>query len=288
MLYSKPVTEVIKKRFSCRTYLDVPIAEDKRQLLDDFMSATQTGPLGTRARFKLVAATEQDRDALRGLGTYGFIKGATGFILGAVSEAEKNLEDFGYLMERILLLATSIDLGTCWLGGSFAKSNFAKKMAIRDDELMPAVVSVGYISDQPRIIDRVIRRGVGVVKRLPWERMFFDKQFGAPISAEMAGAHAEPLEMARLGPSASNKQPWRIIKDGSVWHFYLQRTKGYGKGLGGRFIVADLQRIDMGIAMSHFELTAGELGLKGKWIIREPKIEKPDDLTEYVVSWVEG
>ena len=42
----------------------------------------------------------------------------------------------------------------------------------------------------------------------------------------------------------------------------------------------------MGIAMSHFELTANELGLMGKWQIREPDIEKPDELTEYTVSWV--
>jgi len=49
--------------------------------------------------------------------------------------------------------------------------------------------------------------------------------------------------------------------------------------------LADLQRVDMGIAMSHFELTAQELGLKGKWLVQEPEIDKPDSLTEYVASW---
>ena len=94
--------------------------------------------------------------------------------------------------------------------------------------------------------------------------------------------------MVRLGPSASNKQPWRIIKDGNAWHFYLQRTRGYGDGLTFKLLrLADLQRVDMGIAMSHFELTATELGLKGQWVIQEPEIEKPDRLTEYTVSWVE-
>jgi len=42
----------------------------------------------------------------------------------------------------------------------------------------------------------------------------------------------------------------------------------------------------MGIAMSHFELTANEIGLEGKWSSREPGIEKPDNMTEYIVSWV--
>jgi nitroreductase len=288
MLYTTPVPEIIRKRFSCRSYLDSPIAEEKRQALEELMSAIRTGPLGTPARFKLVAATEQDRNVLRGLGTYGFIRGATGFVLGAVTESAKNLEDFGYLMEQIVLLATDLDLGTCWLGGSFTKSSFADKMAIRDGELLPAVVAVGHMPDQPGMRDRLVRRGAGSVRRLPWERLFFDRQFDVPISAEAAGAYAEPLEMVRLGPSASNKQPWRIVKDGASWHLYLQRTKGYGKGLSGRFMASDLQRIDMGIAMSHWELTARELGLAGEWAIQEPGIKRPDDLTQYVVSWVAG
>jgi hypothetical protein len=50
----------------------------------------------------------------------------------------------------------------------------------------------------------------------------------------------------------------------------------------------DLQRVDMGIAMCHFELTAKELGIVGKWKISDPgSISVPQD-TEYVVSWVEG
>jgi hypothetical protein len=286
--YSKPITEIIERRFSCRTYLDVPIEAEKRQRLEEFLSACQTGPLGTATRFELVVATEEDRRALRGLGTYGLIRGATGFVLGAVSEGEKNLEDFGYLMEQIVLQATDLGLGTCWLGGIFARSRFAERMALGDGELMPAVVCVGYMSDDRGLVDRLIRRGAGSDKRLPWERLFFDRQFGVPISRQAAGAYAVPLEMVRLGPSASNRQPWRIVKDGDAWHFYLRRTLGYYEG-GRLFLrVADLQRVDVGIAMCHFALTADELGLRGAWAIEEPDVVRPDDLTEYVVSWVEG
>jgi len=286
--YSKPITEIIERRFSCRTYLDVPIEAEKRQRLREFLSARQTGPLGTPARFELVVATEKDRRALRGLGTYGLIRGATGFVLGAVSEGEKNLEDFGYLMEQIVLQATDLGLGTCWLGGFFTRSRFAERLALDDSELMPAVVSVGYVSDDRGLLDRLIRRGAGSNRRLPWEHLFFDGQFGVPISRQAAGAYAVPLEMVRLGPSASNRQPWRIVKDGGAWHFYLQRMLGYYEG-GRLFLrMADLQRVDMGIAMCHFALTADELGLRGAWAIEEPDIERPDESTEYVVSWVEG
>jgi hypothetical protein len=93
MLYSKPVTEIMEKRFSCRTYIDKPIAEEDRNRLSDFLSATGAGPFGAAVRFELIAATDQDRKALKGLGTYGFIKGAAGFIVGAVGPSPKNLED---------------------------------------------------------------------------------------------------------------------------------------------------------------------------------------------------
>lgn len=287
MTFTKPVTEIIKQRFSCRSYLNHPIKKETRQLLAEYAASVKTGPFGTQARFELVAATEQDRIALKNLGTYGFIKGASGFIIGATEVVGTHLEDFGYLMERVILFATDIGLGTCWLGGTFTKSSFAKKISASSSELIPAVTSVGYIAKTPRRVDSMIRRGAGSDRRLPWERLFFDSRFGVPIPREAAGDYVVPLEMVRLSPSASNQQPWRIIKDGNVWHFYLHRTPGYlDRRLVKLFTVADLQRIDMGIAMSHFELAARELGLEGYWEMNEPRIEKPDDLTEFTISWV--
>jgi hypothetical protein len=47
-----------------------------------------------------------------------------------------------------------------------------------------------------------------------------------------------------------------------------------------------MQRIDMGIAMCHFELVARDHGLDGRWEINTPAIEKYDEFTEYTVSWV--
>jgi hypothetical protein len=284
--FSKPITEIIRGRFSCRTYLETPIDKGTRQRLLDFMEACPSGPFGSRPRFCLVAATENDFSALRGLGTYGFIRGASGFILGAVEPAEKDLEDYGYLMERILLFATALDLGTCWLGGTFTQNSFARKISLTGDEVMPAVASIGYIADPEKAQGGFIHHYAGAHNRQAWEKLFFDRQFGVPLAPEDAGQYAIPLEMVRLAPSASNKQPWRIVRDGSVWHFYLGRTPGYRDGFFQVLLnLVDLQRMDMGIAMCHFELTAREAGLKGEWIVEEPRIEKPDGLTEYTVSW---
>ena len=97
----------------------------------------------------------------------------------------------------------------------------------------------------------------------------------------------DPLEMVRWAPSASNKQPWRIVRIGDAWHFFLQRTKGYGKGtlLFRMLRLADLQRVDIGIAMCHFELTARSLGLSGRWSIEDPKLKMAEN-TEYTITWI--
>ena len=286
-IFSKPVEDIVKQRFSCRNYIDNPIVEGTRQLFVDYLSSIGDGPFGTRARFELAAASEQDRRALKGLGTYGFIRGATGFIIGAIQRDENNLEDFGFLLEQIILMATDMGLGTCWLGGSFTKSSFARKISASESELVPAVVSVGYCAKKPRRIESLFRSGGGTDRRLPWEQLFFEGKYGAPLGEDSAGDYVRPLEMVRLAPSASNRQPWRMLKEGNRWHFYLQRTPGYReRRLVKLFTVADLQRIDMGIAMSHFELMARDLDLDGYWEVGEPGIKIPDEDTEYTISWV--
>ncbi|MHC1761228.1 MAG: nitroreductase family protein [Negativicutes bacterium] len=285
---NKPVAELIQQRFSCRRHLEKVIEPETRNQLQRFLVNLHAGPFGSPVRFELIAATEQDRQSLKGVGTYGVIRNAQGFIVGAVGPGEKNMEDFGYLMEEAILFATGLGLGTCWLGGSFTKSGFAKKIGATAAEVVPAVTSIGYIADRSKAEDW-IRRRAGGASRLPAERMFFEDQFGKPMAADRLGAYAAILDMVRWGPSASNKQPWRIVRTGEAWHFYLQRTPGYGKDsfLGRLIGVADVQRLDMGIAMCHFELSAKEFGLAGVWRNQEPNIKMPDTNTEYVVTWIE-
>jgi nitroreductase len=289
MLFQQPIIEIISQRYSCRSYRPEPIAAETQQRLQNFMAALRSGPLGTPLRFDLLAASESDRRALRGLGTYGFIRGAAGFITGAAGPGEKNLEDFGYQMEAAILAATALGLGTCWLGGSFTQSSFARKIGATGGEIVPAVTATGYAVERSRY-SRLVRSQVGADRRLPRDCLFFLGQFSVPLPAGASGPYVWPLEMVRLAPSASNKQPWRIIKDGRAWHFYLQRTPKYGPGsmIFNVMKLADLQRVDMGIAMCHFELTVRELGLDGKWVQMNPGLKIPDEHTEYVVSWVES
>ena len=152
------------------------------------------------------------------------------------------------------------------------------------DETMPAVVSVGYPGDDGS--GRIKEREVGG-RRLPAHSLFFEGGFARPITLAESGVFAEILEGVRMAPSASNKQPWRIVRQGDNWHFYLRRTKGYGKGtaLFAALRLADLQRVDMGIAMCHFVLLAEEAGLKGRWAVEEPELGPLAPGVEYTATW---
>lgn len=284
--FSKPVVDLIRRRSSCRTYLVQPIEPSLQHQLTNFAATLGPGPIGGTARFQLIAADPDDSAALRNLGTYGFIKGATAFMVGATRDGEEKLEDFGFLMEKLILFATDLGLGTCWLGGTFTKSSFAQRVHAKPDELIPAVSPVGYCAPTRRPVDRLIRNRAGSDRRLPVEHLFFDQQFHTPLSLAEADNYALPLKMVRLAPSASNRQPWRIIRGEAGWHFYLRRTPGYRDSILNRlFTQADLQRIDMGIAMCHFDLTARELGLVADWVKDNPDIHLPDEFTSYIATW---
>ena len=85
--------------------------------------------------------------------------------------------------------------------------------------------------------------------------------------------------MVRWAPSAVNKQPWRaVVKDNAV-HFYLKRSSGFGG-----HDTLDMQKIDIGIALCHFELAAQELGMKPSFVEEDPGIPH-DESTVYIASY---
>ena len=189
------------------------------------------------------------------------------------------MEDYGYAMEKNILKATALGLGTCWLGGTFRRSGFARRLNLSESELLPAISPVGYPGEARSLTDRFFRFSAGSDQRKEWSELFSDGSPETLLSREATGGYEAPLECVRGGPSASNKQPWRIVKDGSAFHFFLARTPGYDR----MFKEIRLQNVDMGIAMCHFELAARELGLLGSWNDHAPGI--PSGGWEHIVSW---
>jgi nitroreductase len=305
-----PIRELVRARVSIRSYAGEPVSGPAREELVRACGLLERGPLGSACRFVLLELAGRGRASgarpagagaaqagaapaaaasaagPRRLGTYGMIRGARTFLAGAVRSADRALEDFGYLLELLVLKATDLGLGTCWLGGTFNRSAFARAIGLRKGELIPAVTPVGLSAERRDLLEQVIRFGAGSARRRPWAALFFDGRWDAPLQAEEAGPYAEPLEALRLAPSASNRQPWRILRQerGGPFHLFLRRTPGYGLAAGSA-----LQRLDMGIAMAHFDLAASEAGLRGAWTrLEEPAAPagRPGlPGTQYIATW---
>jgi hypothetical protein len=275
-------SDSIKKRFSCRTYKSGPIKESDQKKLKDFLLTNTQGPFGTPLRFELIDLAAKEREEIKTLGTYGFIKGANLFIVGAVTKGNWAMEDYGYCMEKNILVATHLGLGTCWLGGTFNRSASASRINKRDDEVVPAITPVGYPNEKKSIKDIAIRFLAKSNSRKAWEELFFYGDTMTPFTRSIAGAYELPLECVRIGPSASNRQPWRVLKekDNDVFHFYISRTPGYAE----KFLGVSLQDIDMGIAMCHFEAALQEMNQKGSW--QNMQFAPPQRGLEYIVSWI--
>lgn len=278
--FDNPITEVIKSRVSVRGYKKQEISEDIINKINNYISEA-AGPFNAKVRLKLINSMEISKDSDVKLGTYGVIRGTSTFIIAATQKGEMCLEQLGYILESVILYVTSLGLGTCWLGGTFKRGEFAKAIGLKKIEILPVVTPVGYPKQGTDVINSLFRKVAGSNKRKEWNELFFSGSFSSPIKNEEAGNFIEVLEMVRRAPSASNKQPWRIVKEGDNYHFYMWRTKGYGEGIG-----FDVQKIDMGIAMCHFEFTARDLGIKGEWVIKEPSIGSVPENTEYIVSWI--
>ena len=275
-------SDAIKKRVSCRTYELSPMKESDQQKLTDFLLTNVQGPFGNRVRFELIDLGRREQDEIKTLGAYGIIKGASMYIVGAVVKGDRAMEDYGYCMEKNILVATHLGLGTCWLGGTFNRSASASRINKRDKEVVPAITPVGYPTDKKSIRDRTVRFFAKSNSRKAWEELFFCGDTRNPLTRSIAGAYELPLECVRIGPSASNKQPWRCVRerDKDVFHFYISRTPGYGEW----FTDVRLQDIDMGIAMCHFEVALREMNLKGSW--QNGQMAPPQRGLEYVVSWI--
>ena len=283
MNYTQPIVDLIRNRFSCRLYDPAPLDGQTTAEIERLLAESGGGPLGNHPRFALAAARPDDADALKGLGTYGMILGASAYIIGAIEPADLFLEDFGYQLEALVLKLTDLGLGSCWLGGTLTRSSFAERIGASDAEVVPAAIATGRIGNETLARMNIVRVVVGA-RRMAWNDLFFDGEFGRPLTQSAAGDYAQPLEMVRLGPSASNKQPWRVIRtEDRRFHFYLRRTAGkYDPVRAAKTGLQDNQRIDMGIAMFHFEQTAREADLRGSWQV----LPAPSEAGEYTATWV--
>ncbi len=271
-----PIEETIKKRVSTRTYESKKLSVyDREQLMKEISQLTN--PFGENIRVHLI-----EKDAVSNgekLGTYGVIKGASTFLGVTTDKTEFALVAAGYQFENLVLIATNMGLSTVWLAATFSREQFEKAMNIQKDELFPAISPIGYATGKRSLTESLMRKTMKSDKRKLWEEIFFQDSFGNPLSRKDANEYTNPLEMLRLAPSATNAQPWRVVKKQDFYHFF--ETHKSNASEDDKMI----KKVDVGIALSHFHQTALENGLKGNFEkLENIKIDIPEN-TNYIISW---
>jgi len=183
---------------------------------------------------------------------YGKIRGAPAFIAFIGNMEDPNVhEKLGYTGEGIVLEATALNLGTCWVGVSFHAEPASRLALIEKHEKVLALTPAGYTRERWSLEEKIMTGFGRTHKRRPVDKLVMGgKEMTRPSWVSTA------LEAARVAPSAVNRQPWRFsISQNSITISVdsLKDTLNISK------------RLDCGIAMLHIELASFHCGVKGRW-----------------------
>lgn len=268
------VEKAIKKRESIRSFEEKSLSIDDKNKIINF-SKNLTNPFDVDVKVHYIS--KDDTKNIK-LGTYGTIKGAKDFLAITVKDKPFAMEAVGYQFENLVLYATEIGLGTVWLAGTFSRKDFENVMDIESDVLFPCICPIGYSSKKRSIIETVTRASLGSKNRKEWNKIFFINDFETPLNDNTAGDYKTSLEMLRLAPSATNAQPWAVVKEENKFHFFSNYKNSINDD------TKKIKHLDVGIALSHFHLTSMSRGLKGKFSIENIKFNIPENM-HYVLSY---
>ena len=262
--------ELVRHRRSVRTFDGTALKKEDAEKILAYAEGL-TNPFGLPITWRILDGKKN------GL-TSQVLVGANTYIAGKMQRAPHAEEAFGYAFEDLVLYAESLGLGTTIIAGTMNRQTFERVMETGQDEVMPCVSPLGYPAQKMSMREGIMRKSIKADSRFLFDEIFFNGSFDTPLTQDDAGQLADPLEMVRWAPSAVNKQPWRIVVDGSSVHIYEKKSRGYVDGTGW-----DLQKIDIGIAMYHLTLGLKEQGRTITFAENDPGLAAGED-TEYIIS----
>ena len=235
----------IFERRSRRTFSSKPVESEKLERLQAVCRDFRPFP---GARSELVLGSPEP--VFKGLvGRYGRVNGAPHYIafIGNM-DAPQAQEATGYMGEGIILEATALGLGTCWVGGFFRPDAVRRDLTLSQNERVLSITPVGYPVDQEDFSERLLEGLAGSRRRKPLTDLV--------LEGSSTGWTGKAIEAARLAPSARNRQPWRF----RVQDKYIVISED-----GKPSFSSISRRLDCGIAMLHLELGARAAGKRGGW-----------------------
>ena len=228
------------KRKSVRKYLDESIEKNKTEQLRASISSLNEVS-GLTMEFI------EESDSFRSIKAIRFKNVNSVIVVKGKRDDIHLYEKSGYYGEQIVLEATHLGLGTCWVAVSFNKKS--DSLNVKDDETIVGVISVGYGAEE--------MIGSNAVPDVPAHRKtksVYEFLGGNKNSPDWVIAAMKSVQFA---PTALNNQRTRFR--------YSEGTLSTETPLG------TLNMIDFGITKFHFELVAG-----GKFPLGTPSEFKKD------------
>ncbi len=270
------VKKAVQDRVSIRSYEERSLTKEDKSKLMDF-NASLTNPFGVDVKVQYISKDKGAEDVQ--LGTYGTIRGAKDFLAITVKDQPYAMEAVGYQFENLVLYATDMGLGTVWLAGTFNRKDFKNVIEISDEDLFPCICPVGYPGQKRSFIEKITRVSLGSKKRKEWDKLFFLDDFSKSLTKEGTGRYTDALDMLRLAPSATNAQPWSVVKEGDKFHFFCNYKNSINND------VKKIKHLDLGIALSHFHQTAMSDGLDGKLEVTDIDFDVPENM-HYIITYI--
>ncbi len=155
------VFEAIKRRYSCRSYQEKNIEQEK---LDKLLEAARLAPSAKNTQdWRFVVVTDKEIKAEVATTTNRpevFVK--AGAIIVACSNDDYVMQcgqaigpiDVSIALEHICLQATELGLATCWIG-SFKSEKVRTILGIPDDINIIELMAVGYPADSAKQPNRL-------------------------------------------------------------------------------------------------------------------------------------
>ncbi|MGA1980257.1 MAG: nitroreductase family protein [Sedimentisphaerales bacterium] len=150
------VLETIRKRYSCRAYIDKPIEQEK---LAQIFEAARLAPSAKNLqdwRFVVVRDKEKKQQVAAST-NHPEVFGKAGVMIAACSNSNDIMKcgqavapiDVAIALEHICLQATELGLATCWIG-SFEPERVRRVLEIPQDVTIIELMALGYPADKAK------------------------------------------------------------------------------------------------------------------------------------------
>jgi hypothetical protein len=269
------ITEIIKNRYSCRTFIQTSLKPADKENLEKFIIENCKGLEDETITFKIIEKNDSEKQLQL---NYGMIQGHNTYVLGTSKSTIDSRVNYGYLLEKVVLKATDMGIATCWIG--YFDNSFFNEISVEEGFEIPAIIIAGYSKNKQPYLDKFVRFAINASKRTSWDKLFFDYKLKTPLNPEQLNKYSDSLEMVRLAPSSGNTQPWRVFFDEKENEFHF-----FKKSISKRYESRGLHDIDMGIALSHFELMSLQSELSGSWLKHANGIVNSINDLQYIRTW---